>query len=62
MSDRITRKAHDALMLINAGKADLLSWQMIDRLSKAHLIDITTGLGRDGWFLTEKGKEAISSL
>jgi hypothetical protein len=60
MNDRITAKAHDALWLINGGRGNLISRQMIDRLSARRFIDFA--VDRDGWFLTEAGEEALWTL
>jgi hypothetical protein len=60
MNDRITRKAQDALLFINGGRRDLVSNQMIDRLSARGFIDFA--VARDGWFLTAEGEEALWSL
>jgi hypothetical protein len=60
MNDRITPKAHNTLLFINAGRRELISNQMIDRLSARGFIDFA--VDRDGWFLTAEGEEALWSL
>lgn len=57
MSEHVTQKALDALLLISAGRRDLISRQMIDRLSARGFIDFA--VDRDGWFVTEEGYDIM---
>lgn len=54
---KLSPKAMQALHAIDAGRRDLVTNQMIDRLSSLGFIDF--GIKQEGWWLTEAGKEKI---
>jgi len=58
MNTFITPKANAALQAIAEGRVHEVTRQMMDRLSKAKLIDITGT--SNGWFVTEHGWNTLT--
>ena len=57
----ITAKALQALTAIHNGQRGTVSTQMIDRLSRDHLIDFDLTVNpKQGWYVTDAGREAMA--